>query len=167
MKHNLDPIALQLVQWLRLHHKRIVFAESCTAGLVAATLAKIPGVSDCLCGSAVTYTDETKVDWLGVSVETIEQFTAVSDQVARQMAAGVLATTKLADVAAAITGHLGPGAPPSLDGVVFVSLAERVETTSKIESLRITVETNDRVARQIEAAERLLEFVVQKLSTQK
>jgi nicotinamide-nucleotide amidase len=167
MIDSLDTLARQLVDQLRARKHRIVFAESCTGGLVAATIAKIPGVSDCLCGSAVTYSNETKIDWLGVSKTTIETYTAVSEQAAKEMALGVLERTRLATVATAITGHLGPDAPADLDGVIFLALAERGVATPKIRTLRITVATKDRFSRQKEAVDRLLMFTLRELFLEK
>ncbi len=69
---------------------RIVFAESCTAGLVSATLARVPGISEWHCGSAVVYRERTKEAWLDVPRAEIDRFTAVSEAVARRMAVGVL-----------------------------------------------------------------------------
>ncbi len=57
--------AQRLVDVLKRLDTKIVFAESCTAGLVSATLARVPGVSAYLCGSAVTYRDEVKTAWVG------------------------------------------------------------------------------------------------------
>lgn len=98
----------------------LVLAESCTAGLVASSLGTIPGISRALCGSAVVYQIQTKAEWLGVSVETIERCGVVSSEVACEMATGVLRHTTAADLAVSVTGHLGPAAPPELDGIVWI-----------------------------------------------
>lgn len=112
---------------LSSHRRRVVFAESCTAGLVSATLARIPGVSEWHCGSAVTYRNASKHLWLGVPVELLEPPGPgpVSEPVAIAMAEGVLARTPEAEVSASVTGHLGPGAEPELDGVVWIAVALR------------------------------------------
>ncbi len=115
--------AAELVDALKVAETRLVLAESCTGGLIAAELASIPGVSQWLCGSAVTYRENTKIRWLDVSAESIAQQTAVSEQVAREMAIGVLKQTPEADLSAAITGHLGPNAPPGQDGLIFIGIA--------------------------------------------
>ena len=65
MTTGLKKIAHDVAACLRSQPRRIVFAESCTGGLVAATLA-IPGISDSLCGSAVVYRLDTKTRWLGI-----------------------------------------------------------------------------------------------------
>jgi len=115
----------RLYRLLEEHTLRIVFAESCTGGLVAATMARFPGVSNYLCGSAVVYQLETKTAWLGIPSRTLAADDAVTGTVADQMARAVLRNTPQADVAAAVTGHLGPGAPRSLDGLVYVAVARR------------------------------------------
>ncbi len=164
---SIDEIAAELVSLLRQKNLRIVFAESCTGGLVSATLTKFPGVSDILCGSAVTYVDEVKSHWLGVDPETIAAKTAVSDDVARQMAAGVLRKTTVADIAVSITGHLGPDAPAEFDGVVFVGFATRRDSmTAQVESKRFRLNESGRASRHIEAAQALLRFATEELKRQ-
>ena len=59
--------AEQLVRQLEQAGRKLVLAESCTGGLIAAELAKVPGVSNWLCGSAVTYRIPVKIDWLNVN----------------------------------------------------------------------------------------------------
>ena len=119
--------AEQLAEQLRRSGRRVVFAESCTAGLVTAALARIPGISEHVCGSAVVYRNATKTAWLGVSAEALadESIGPVSEQVAAAMADGVLARTPEADLAVSVTGHLGPDAPAHLDGVIYVGIARR------------------------------------------
>lgn len=146
---DLNDHAGQLVERLAAMKQRLVLAESCTGGLIAATLTTIPGVSAWLAGSLVVYQEASKQKWLGVAEETLEQHTAVSAPVAHQMAAGALATTPHAEIAAAVTGHLGPGAPPEQDGLVFLAVARRNEPP-KVRGLQL--EKTKRIARQREAA---------------
>ena len=95
-------------QTLRTRGEMIVTAESCTGGLVAAALTDVPGSSDAVHGAFVTYANEAKERMIGVPGELIEAHGAVSEQVARAMAEGALATTGVA-VAVAVTGVAGPG----------------------------------------------------------
>ncbi|MBC7691609.1 MAG: nicotinamide-nucleotide amidohydrolase family protein [Methylotenera sp.] len=104
---------------------RIVFAESCTGGLIAATLAQIPGISDHFCGSAVVYRNATKNQWLGVTSRSLEKWGAVSREVSIQMAKGVLKKTREAQISASITGFLGPSGPKKELGHAFISIAIR------------------------------------------
>ncbi|RLF39367.1 MAG: hypothetical protein DRN21_03675, partial [Thermoplasmata archaeon] len=67
----------------------IATAESCTGGLLAHTLTNIPGSSAYFKGGVVSYSNEVKMKVLGVKRETLEQYGAVSEQTAREMAEGV------------------------------------------------------------------------------
>jgi len=126
---------LALAEVLKQSNTKIVFAESCTAGLVAATLGGVSGISQWLCGSAVVYREATKTAWLGVPPNLFDDQGgpgAVSDAVARRMAIGVLSATPEADWCGAITGHLGPQAPVPLDGLVYIAIAHRDETLQEV-----------------------------------
>jgi len=125
MQQPLASLAKSVAQRLERCQRRIVFAESCTAGLISATLARVPGISDWHCGSAVVYRCDTKTQWLGVPESILSDPGAVSEPVARLMAVGVLDRTPEATVSASITGHLGPGAPPDQDGLIYVGIAQR------------------------------------------
>jgi len=152
--------ATQLAWQLREQDCRIVFAESCTAGLVAASLARVPGISNWMCGSAVTYQEQIKQDWLDVSAADLKKYSAVSSVVTRQMATNVLEKTSPAMIAAAVTGHLGPDAPPELDGVGFVAVAVREAGRVICEEVRqFHMTRSERVARQFEATQFVLEYV--------
>ncbi len=87
---------------------RIATAESCTGGMVAVALTDIPGSSAVFERGFVTYTNEAKIQMLGVLRETLDAYGAVSEQVAQEMADGALAHSD-AQVAVSITGIAGPG----------------------------------------------------------
>lgn len=149
---------------LRRCNVRLVFAESCTAGLLSATLAQFPGISQWLCGSAVVYRQDTKVQWLGVSVRDLERHSAVSAPVTRQMSLGVLRHTPEADWSASVTGHLGPAAPLELDGVVFFAMASRSARTASVlecEAVRLTAKA--RRVRQRQAVAWVLDRLYRRL----
>lgn len=101
-------------------------AESCTAGMVASLVADIPGASSVLRGGAVTYCNEIKHKVLGVSQETLDTYTAVSEQTACEMAAG---SRGLFDstVAVSLTGYAGPGGGTDTDpaGTVYIGISSR------------------------------------------
>src|SRR2546423_9412923 len=99
--------------------KRIGLAESCTAGLLAARLTGLPGSSDYVAGGVVAYSNEAKVDLLGVPAELIERHGAVSPEGAEAMADGALARFG-ADTAAAVTGVAGPGGGTDAKPVGYV-----------------------------------------------
>lgn len=129
MQQPLDALAHEIADLLSRRQLKIVFAESCTGGLISATLCRVPGASNVHCGSAVVYRLDTKTRWLGVSESILADPGPVSEPVARQMAEGVLQITPEADLSAAITGHLGPNAPEAQDGLVIIAIAQRNETT--------------------------------------
>lgn len=99
-------LAHELAFQLEHQNQRIVFAESCTAGLVSAILAQVPGISNWLCGSVVTYQESAKQQWLEIDSKLIERHSAVSAEVTGKMAESILARTPAADFSVAITGHL-------------------------------------------------------------
>jgi len=103
---------------------RVVFAESCTCGMTAALLGAVPGISNYLCGSAVTYRVATKTAWLNLDPQQIQRQSAESIATSRQMARSVLHATPEANWSAAITGDLGPTVP-SRDGRVYLVIAHQ------------------------------------------
>ena len=102
------PLSELVLGALRERGLRLAVAESCTAGMVAARLADIPGSSDVLLGGVIAYANSLKRDLLGVSEELLAEHGAVSAECAQAMAAGTRAATG-AEVGIAITGVAGPG----------------------------------------------------------
>ena len=119
---GLAEAAQMVADRLKQRGSRIVLAESCTAGLISASLGLVPGISGYLCGSAVVYREQTKVDWLAADPRTLAEHSAVSHPVTEQIASGVLRNTQEADISLGITGHFGPNAPEGMDGLVFVAV---------------------------------------------
>ena len=87
--HN-EELARDIVERASARGVTVSTAESLTAGMIASTIADIPGASAVLRGGAVTYCDEIKHRVLGVEQETLDRFSAVSHQTAREMAVGSL-----------------------------------------------------------------------------
>ncbi len=87
---------------------QITAAESCTGGMIMAALTEIAGASDVVDRGFVTYSNAAKTDMLGVRPATLDAYGAVSEEVAREMAAGALARAR-AGIAVAVTGIAGPG----------------------------------------------------------
>lgn len=98
----------RLVKLLLEKDLQITCAESCTGGMIASRLVNVPGVSEILMESYVTYSNEAKHRLLGVEQEALSKYGAVSQQVAFQMAEGA-ARAAGADAAIAVTGIAGPG----------------------------------------------------------
>ena len=100
--------AAALLESLRTQQLKLVTAESCTGGLIAALFTEIAGSSDVVERGLVTYSNEAKRELLGVPETLLTQHGAVSEPVARAMAEGALGHSH-ADVAIAVTGIAGPG----------------------------------------------------------
>lgn len=100
-------IAKLLLNEAKLQHKKISCAESCTGGLIAATLTEIPGSSEVFNGSAVVYSNQAKNKILGVSNEILNNFGAVSEECALAMCEGALKIYD-SDFAVSVTGIAGP-----------------------------------------------------------
>ena len=103
-----DTLEKVVVEKLIALKKTIATAESCTGGLVAATLVNYPGVSEVFMQGIVSYSNEAKMQRLGVKKETLDKFGAVSKEVAMEMAEGV-AKTAGTNVGVSSTGIAGPG----------------------------------------------------------
>ena len=104
-----DEIDLaELVQTARVWGWRLTCAESCTGGMVAAALTDVAGASDVFERGFITYSNRAKQEMLGVRAATLAAFGAVSEEVAREMAAGALAHSG-AGLAVSVTGIAGPG----------------------------------------------------------
>jgi len=104
-------------------------AESCTGGLIAAVLTAITGSSDVVDRGFVTYSNEAKIELVGVPIVLIQTHGAVSEPVARAMAEGALARSH-ATIAVSVTGVAGPGGGTADKpvGLVYFGLAEKGRT---------------------------------------
>ncbi len=112
-------LAAVVLQALRRDKLSLAVAESCTGGLLGGRLTAIPGSSDCFAGGVISYANDSKVRDLGVSPALIDEFGAVSEQVAEAMAVGVCRRFET-DVGVAVTGIAGPsgGTPEKPVGTV-------------------------------------------------
>ncbi len=102
-----DTIEETLVKSLTEHNQTIATAESVTGGMIVSRIVNVPGVSECLKESFITYGDEAKIDELGVKKETIKKFGVVSERVASQMVEGLRKRTS-ADICVTTSGYAGP-----------------------------------------------------------
>ncbi len=104
---NGETPQMALYKTLQERNVTVSTAESCTAGLISARIADIPGASSYLKGGCAVYSNELKNRFLGVNTNTLKNFGAVSKEVAIQMAVGVLNNAKT-DFSASVTGIAGP-----------------------------------------------------------
>lgn len=125
---------------------KIVLAESCTGGMVAAALTDIAGSSDVLDRGFVTYSNSAKQDMLGVGSDTLSQYGAVSEEVAREMAQGALSRSG-ADLSVSITGIAGPGGSEfKPEGRVCFGVAQTDQIT-RTETVEFGAQGRDEVRR--------------------
>jgi nicotinamide-nucleotide amidase len=119
---------------LSVHGLKLSTAESCTGGMVAAALTDIAGSSRVFDRGFVTYSNQAKIEMLGVPAALIEKFGAVSEQVVLAMAKGVIDHSS-ADVAVAITGIAGPsgGGIDKPVGLVHFAVATKEKTTAFVQ----------------------------------
>ena len=107
MDQELIELARRLGETLKTCGLKMATAESCTGGLIAAAMTEIPGSSAWFERGFVTYSNEAKVELLGVNPRTLTEYGAVSAETAREMAAGALEHSR-AEWAVAVTGIAGP-----------------------------------------------------------
>lgn len=121
-----------VVKMLKQKKETIAAAESCTGGLLAARLINVPGASNVLNESFITYSNEAKIKYLGVKEQTLREHGAVSEETAREMAEGVLKTSG-ADIGVGITGLAGPGGETGTKkpGLVYIGVCRRGHTEVK------------------------------------
>jgi len=118
----------KLAERLRTSGLTLSVAESCTGGLISSMLTELPGASEFFLGSAVTYSNDSKVKILSVNPSTLKEHGAVSGETAAEMAVGVR-TAFGTDISASVTGIAGPsGATESKPlGLVFIAVFDGVD----------------------------------------
>ena len=124
---NITQLAQNIIEIAQQKTVIIALAESCTAGMIAAALTDISGSSAVLDRGFVTYSNQAKIDILGVSIATLEQYGAVSEQTARAMVEGTLIAAPMADLVLSVTGVAGPGggSPDKPVGLVHFACQHR------------------------------------------
>ena len=156
MSENNERPAEKLVRGLKEKGLRITAAESCTGGLRMSEITSVSGASDVFSGGFVTYSEETKHKYIGVSKKVIEKYGVVSIQTACEMAEGALETAK-ADIALAVTGWAGPndGDDGQPHGTVCIGLAAK----GKVYAKKYRFE-GDRNSVRAQAAEKAIETAI-------
>jgi nicotinamide-nucleotide amidase len=133
--YSADGSSLEVVVGTLLKERRLTIAaaESCTGGLLSSRLTDVPGSSEYVQAGVVCYSNRSKVEWVGVAEALIAEHGAVSEPVARAMAAGIRERARV-DVGIGITGIAGPGGgtPEKPVGTVSIAVlcgsAEQVRT---------------------------------------
>ena len=153
-----EELARDIVERAGARGITVSTAESLTAGMIASTIADIPGASAVLRGGAVTYCDEIKHRVLGVEQETLDRYTAVSYQTAREMATGSLELYQ-SDIAVSATGYAGPGGGTEEDpaGTFYIGWVYRSANgeASVVDSVRCQYEGDRSCVRAHAVAEAL------------
>ena len=132
--YALDAEYIEKLVVEKLKERKITLsvAESCTGGYLAKRITDVAGASAVFAGGFVTYSNEAKIDLLNVNLETLQNLSAVSSEVAIEMAMG--ARSKLdTDIAISITGEAGPDPDPATKkpvGTVFIGVATQTDAYS-------------------------------------
>jgi nicotinamide-nucleotide amidase len=121
-----DSIEEAVAKLLIERHETVAFAESCTGGLCAKRLTDISGASEIFHCGVVSYSNEIKHKVLGVKKETLDKYTAVSEQTAKEMAQGVRLMAD-SDYGVSITGYAGPGNDEEV-GTIYIGVSTKNET---------------------------------------
>lgn len=157
MNEREKPFVQVLLDLLRQKKMHIATAESCTGGMIAASLTAIAGSSDVVNGGVVSYTNEIKHKVLGVKTETLEKFSAVSEECTREMAEGA-AKLLNAEAAVSVSGIAGPSGGTEIQPVGTVCFGFYVNgTLSSVTKLFMGDRSNVRREAALFALQTLLE----------
>lgn len=127
-----QSMAKSLLEKLFERGETVAFAESCTGGRISADFTANPGASKALICSLVTYSEESKQIELGVKKETLEKYTAVSEEVAKEMLEGIKNKYD-ADYYGVVTGYASPPeGHEELNGLVYIGVYDRKRDKSEI-----------------------------------
>ena len=156
---QLPTMAELTIERFRAADLKCATVESCTGGLVSALITSIAGSSEVFDRGFVTYSNDAKSELLGVSRESLDEFGAVSMQVAVEMAIGGLNYSQ-ANACVAITGIAGPGGADENKpiGLVFIAVANDFEEGAFGEEFRFEAQSRDEVRN--EAAKAALEMLL-------
>ncbi len=140
----------------------LVTAESCTGGLIGASMTDRPGSSAVYDRGFITYTNDSKTELLGVKKETLEKFGAVSEQVVAEMAEGALKNSR-GNIALSVTGIAGPsgGSDEKPVGLVYIGIATTNDKTTTHKNLF----EGDRTSIRQATVEKALELLIERLGT--
>ena len=151
--------AVRLVEELKKQGFHVSTAESCTGGMIASGIVDVSGASTVFEEGYVTYSDRIKTKILDVRQETLDQYTAVSSQVAAEMAFGLQKQTGV-ELTIAVTGYAGPedGEDGTPAGTIYIGTCFAGKT-----EVRHFLFAGDRSSCRRQAARRALEFALERI----
>ena len=129
---NNEDLLKEVSDKLKKQRLTIATAESCTGGLIAHTLTNISGSSDYFDRGVISYSNEAKMEALGVPEDLLRKHGAVSEQIAKAMAVGIRTKSNV-DIGLATTGIAGPtgGTKDKLVGLVYIAISTSKSTRVK------------------------------------
>lgn len=150
----------QLVAFLKHQRFTVTTAESCTGGLVGGLITSVAGASKVFNQGIITYSNQAKMQMLGVNAELLRKHGAVSRQVAKAMAEGALSKTN-AQMALAITGIAGPGGGHADKpvGLVYIAVASPASTIT-----RKHIFSGDRQEVRLKACDQMIQLALECLT---
>lgn len=155
---DLINLAKKAVINLKEKNKTLALAESCTGGWVSKLITDVSGASAIYQGGVCSYSNEVKINVLGVKKETLSSFGAVSEQVAKQMAEGVKKTLN-SDVGIGITGIAGPLSDNTAKPVGLIYVAITYENKTFCTELRNNFTEDVRLQNRISAVKTALNLL--------
>ncbi len=155
---ELFPLAEKAVQNLNKKNKTLALAESCTGGWVSKLITDVSGASSVYLGGVCSYSNSVKMQVLGVKKKTLDSFGAVSEQTAKEMAAGVKKALG-ADIGIGITGIAGPLSDNTLKPVGLIYICIDTGETVKIKKLQNNFTENIRLNNRLSAIETALSLL--------
>lgn len=155
---NVLGLAEEVIKLYAAQGLMIATAESCTGGLIAGTLTDIAGSSAVVDRGFVTYSNEAKMDMLGVLESTLNSHGAVSEETAREMVQGALGNSD-ADVTVAVTGIAGPGGGTEDKPVGLVYLAIATDDKLNVHKLLLKESNSRSEIREATVKQALLELL--------
>ena len=155
----MNDLAQKVAARLKAAGAVLTTAESCTGGWVAEVVTSVSGSSDWFDRGFVTYSNEAKQDMLGVKAATLDRYGAVSEETAREMAHGALASSR-ATIAVSVTGIAGPTGGSDAKPVGTVCFAWKTTNREKTETRRFS---GDRESVRRQSVAHALEGVVELL----